>query len=179
MPDCSFADAERGSEIGLRHPPMLADGSEPLADAGLDAHNQTAIQEARPEPLGSAFPSTLTTTLLLVLVGAILGATGRGLARPMAERLGTKRESGEPQRDRQCKPYRVGKNPVWPTHLLGRRLRYQRVEAFCFSAPPVSALAQLFSSTRSTFNSMSSSFISRRITGTGSGAFQGGGSGNG
>jgi hypothetical protein len=39
MPDCSFADAERGSEIGLRHAPMLADGSEPLADAGLDAHS--------------------------------------------------------------------------------------------------------------------------------------------
>jgi hypothetical protein len=39
MPDCSFADAERGSEIGLRHAPMLADCSEPLADAGLDAHS--------------------------------------------------------------------------------------------------------------------------------------------
>jgi hypothetical protein len=38
----------------------------------------------------------------------------------------------------------VGKNPVWPTHLLGRRLRYQRVEAFRFSAPPVSAFAQFF-----------------------------------
>ena len=38
-----------------------------------------------------AFPSALTTTLLVVLIGAILGATGRGLARPMAERLGTKK----------------------------------------------------------------------------------------
>jgi hypothetical protein len=87
----------------------------------------------------------------------------------------------------------MGKNPVSPTHLLGRRLRYQRVEAFRFSSPLVSTLLSLVmdaernclisrscsTSTRSTFNSMSSSFISRRITGTGSGAFQGGGSGNG
>ena len=63
---------------------------------------------------------------------------------PQAERLRTIRENGESQRERECKPNTgAGKNPVWPTHVLERRLRYQRVEAFRFSSPMVSALLNL------------------------------------